>query len=94
MRVILDASRMENREDTFVYLKEQFQLPEYFGNNLDALYDCLTDVQEETVVILRDRAALEEHLGGYGRRFLKLLEEVSRENPHIRLGAFRETPEK
>ena len=65
----------------------------WYGRNLDALYDCLTDVWEEIIVALRDRAALEEHLGGYGRRFMRLLEEVSRENPHIRLKTTGEIPE-
>lgn len=65
----------------------------WYGRNLDALYDCLTDVWEETIVALRDRAALKEHLGGYGRRFMRLLEEVSRENPHIRLKTTGEIPE-
>lgn len=68
-------------------------LAPWHGRNLGALYDCLTDVREETVVALRDQAALEEHLGGYGSRFMRLLEEVSRENPHIRLKTAGETPE-
>lgn len=93
MNVIVDGALILNREMLHDTLSTALRLPAWYGRNLDALYDCLTDVQEETVVILRDRAALEEHLGGYGRRFLKLLEEVSWENPHIRLGAFRETPE-
>ena len=93
MNVIVDGALILNREMLHDTLSTALRLPAWYGRNLDALYDCLTDVQEETVVILRDRAALEEHLGGYGRRFLKLLEEVSRENPHIRLGTFRETPE-
>ena len=94
MTVLLDGNAILDRETLHETLATGLCLPPWYGRNLDALYDCLTDVREETVVILRDRAALEEHLGGYGRRFLKLLEEVSRENPHIRLGAFRETPEK
>ena len=50
----------------------------------------------ETVLLIdrwRDQAALEEHLGGYGRRLLRLLEDVSQENPHIRLDTAGETPE-
>ena len=32
------------------YLKEKFGFPEYYGNNLDALYDCLTDISEPTAI--------------------------------------------
>ena len=94
MNVIVDGALILNREMLHDTLSTALRLPAWYGRNLDALYDCLTDVQEETVVVLRDRAALEEHLVGYGRRFMRLLEEVSRENPHIRLEGAGETPEK
>ena len=93
MNVLLDGNTILNREMLHDTLSAALCLPEWYGRNLDALYDCLTDVQEETVVILRDQAALEEHLGGYGRRLLRLLEDVSQENPHIRLDTAGETPE-
>lgn len=32
------------------YLREKFDFPYYYGNNLDALYDCLTDICEPTAV--------------------------------------------
>ena len=94
MNVIVDGALILNREMLHDTLSTALRLPAWYGRNLDALYDCLTDVQEETVVVLRDRAALEEHLGGYGRRFMRLLEEVSRENPHLRLETAGEKPEK
>ena len=94
MNVLLDGNAILNREMLHDTLAIGLCLPPWYGRNLDALYDCLTDVREETVVVLRDRATLEEHLGGYGCSFLRLLEEVSRENPHIRLEVAGETPEK
>ena len=94
MTVLLDGNAILDRETLHETLATGLCLPPWYGRNLDALYDCLTDVQEETVVVLRDRAALEEHLGGYGRRFMRLLEEVSRENPHLRLETAGEKPEK
>ena len=93
MNVLLDGNAILDREMLHDTLATGLCLPPWYGRNLDALYDCLTDVREETVVILRDRTALEEHLGSYGRRFMRLLEEVSRENPHIRLETAGETPE-
>ena len=42
-RVILDFSRCEDRSDVHKYLKEQFEFPDYYGNNLDALYDVQVD---------------------------------------------------
>ena len=78
MRVILDASRMENREDTFVYLKEQFQLPEYFGNNLDALYDCLTELTD-TVVVIEG----EEQAGAWYKKVSRVLFDACSKNEEL-----------
>lgn len=79
MRVILDAGKMENREDTFAYLKEQFQLPEYFGNNLDALYDCLTELTDTVVVIEH-----EDQAGAWYKKVERVLADACRENPGLK----------
>ena len=39
-----------SREEVHSYLKEKFAFPEYYGKNLDALYDCLTDIGRPTAV--------------------------------------------
>ena len=33
------------------YLKEKFSFPDYYGKNLDALYDCLTEMKCEIEII-------------------------------------------
>ena len=68
-------------------LAEQLDFPGWYGGNLDALYDCLTDLTEETTVILLHSQALAETLGaGYGR-FFRVLKDAAAENPklHIQL---------
>jgi ribonuclease inhibitor len=51
MKVVLDAMKMQTRKEVHVYLKEMFDFPEYYGNNLDALYDCLSDMDDVEVEI-------------------------------------------
>lgn len=34
------------------YLKEVLNFPDYYGKNLDALYDCLTEIGVETEITL------------------------------------------
>ena len=67
-KIILDFDGMETREEVQEYLAEKFEFPDYYGRNLDALYDCLTaELTEETGIILRNRSALLENLADWAR---------------------------
>lgn len=74
MEVILDCGRMTDREAAHDCLKEVFGLPDYYGRNLDALYDCLSEGGAYRVT-LRDLSALTA-LGEYGIALLDTLREV------------------
>jgi len=41
-KVIVDCRRLTDREGAHDYLAEIFHFPDYYGRNLDALYDLLT----------------------------------------------------
>lgn len=40
--IIIDFKNINSKEDFYPELAEKCELPEYFGNNLDALWDILT----------------------------------------------------
>lgn len=40
------------KEESHDYLKKVFNFPDYYGKNLDALYDCLTEIGIETEIHL------------------------------------------
>ena len=42
MNVYIDFTDIGDYEDFYDQLKEKLPLPDYFGDNLDALYDSLT----------------------------------------------------
>ena len=44
MRVVLDALRLQSKEEAHKYLCEVLNFPEYYGGNLDALHECLTEL--------------------------------------------------
>ena len=41
-RVVIDTSAVCTREALHDVFKQQLELPDYYGKNLDALWDCLT----------------------------------------------------
>ncbi|RAP47536.1 MAG: ribonuclease inhibitor [Methanosphaera sp. rholeuAM6] len=40
------------KKESHEYLIRKLDLPDYYGRNLDALYDCLTDIGVETEIKL------------------------------------------
>ena len=43
MNVILDARKLDEKKAAHEYLKKILSFPDYYGCNLDALYDCLSE---------------------------------------------------
>ena len=66
-------------------LAEQLDFPDWYGGNLDALYDCLTDLTEETSIILLHSQALAETLGTSYGRFCRVLTDAAAENPNLHI---------
>lgn len=48
--IILDGKIIKEKKHD--YLKEILEFPDYYGRNLDALYDCLTEIGVETEIEL------------------------------------------
>lgn len=65
------------------YLSARLELPEWWGRNLDALYDCLTEPGEPRLLALGRREAMEGT--PFGRRLLRVLEDAAAENPFLQL---------
>ena len=57
MTVILDARKMDEKAGAHAYLKKIFSFPDYYGNNLDALYDCLSEMEAVNFIILHEDEA-------------------------------------
>lgn len=51
LQYTLDASRFNGMETFYDEVIRTFSFPDHFGRNLDALYDCLTDIGEDMNVI-------------------------------------------
>ena len=51
--IILDGKCMRDFESAHDYLSRVLRLPEYYGRNLDALYDCLSEFfTDDSIIIL------------------------------------------
>lgn len=43
-----------SREELHQVIAEKMNFPSWYGQNLDALYDCLTDLEEDTHLVLQE----------------------------------------
>lgn len=80
--IVIDGSAIRDRESMHTLLAQRLSLPDWYGKNLDALYDCLTDTKDMTVV-LRNAESMTAALGGYGEAVLRVLRDAAAENPRF-----------
>ena len=78
-KIVLKFSNITSKNAIHEYLKEKLELPEYCGNSLDALYDCLTDLGSEPEIVFVNTAILEENLGEYGQKILSCFRDAADE---------------
>ena len=58
--VILDAKKMLEKEKMHEYFAKKFDMPGHYGRNLDALFDCLCEINEPTLIKLKNENALDK----------------------------------
>lgn len=78
----LDGRLMYDRRAAHDHLRERLNFPEYYGRNLDALYDLLTDCGQLTIV-LHHPESMEAALGAYSAMLLETLEQAAASNPYL-----------
>lgn len=71
MIIVIDAKRLTDKAESHAYLKELFQFPDHYGNNLDAFHDCLEEMTDVEIQIEN-----EEEAGAYFRYVKRVIEEL------------------
>jgi Barstar, RNAse (barnase) inhibitor len=83
MTIIADASKFTSKIETHAALREALGSENYWGSNLDALYDCLTMIFEPTTLVIRNWSSAARRLGEYADRLWHVLDDASTENPFL-----------
>ncbi len=79
--IVINAMRLQDRETAHAYLQKRLKSPEYHGSNLDALYDVVSALGNETrILILHSRK-----VNDYGTKVLATLEDAAEANENLRI---------
>lgn len=79
-KVILNSKEFKNIKDLHKILKDKLKLPKNYGDNLDALWDCLTgwiDLPLTIEWIGFDESQV--NLGDYAQKLLQVFQDAERE---------------
>jgi ribonuclease inhibitor len=86
---VIDGGTISDRAELHRQLARVLELPDWYGANLDALYDCLTDCFEGTELHLTHFDALEGCLGDYAGKLEAVLRRAAGDNPRLRIALER-----
>ena len=82
-RFIVIPKNIDNKAELFDFFSKKFEFPFYFGENWDALYDCLTDlswINEKKITIVHEDIPMKstEEKKKYIELLLDVLNEFSK----------------
>lgn len=79
MTVILDGQEMRDRKSAHDHLKTQLDFPDYYGRNLDALYDLLSERGKPLTITVKNPDEI------YTTALLKTLADAAKNNPNLEI---------
>ena len=74
--VFLDGDKIRSNADLHGAFAASLALPEWYGGNLDALHDVLTERTDPVGIVIVNELSLHENLGRRAAGFFRLLRDL------------------
>lgn len=81
--IIIHCADIESRDTFHTVFAEALSFPEWYGRNLDAMYDLLCAISEDTILTLRSWETMAGVLRMYAFSARQVLEDAEEQNPHL-----------
>ncbi|MFB0918631.1 MAG: barstar family protein [Clostridiaceae bacterium] len=85
---ILDGRFMYNKSAAHKYISKKMKFPDYYGENLDALYDMLTEMDIPTRIQVINTKLIIKNLKDYGTSLLDVFRQGAKANRNLTLMIF------
>lgn len=83
-QILIDCNHISSVKALHIYLQQVMDLPEYYGRNLDALHDVLTEIAQPTELVLNaSEPQLSDEMKGFVPRLVRVLKDAAQENPAL-----------
>lgn len=78
--VYLNGEEMTTMERVHEVIRREMGFADYYGNNLDALWDLLSVESERTEIVLENAAVMCETLGDYAEAVIQVFRDAEASN--------------
>lgn len=83
--VYINGSEFDTPEEVHEFLAEELDFPDYYGKNLSALYDVLTELSEDTRIVLNLSDVNEENMIEMLERMAEVLTDAADNNDYLEI---------
>lgn len=86
IKITLDFTNMKYPAQLHRELKTKFEFPDYYGENWDALWDCLVgwyEDDENVTVEIKGLETMPDDMRQYAQNMLKVFDDVHSNSPNV-----------
>ena len=81
--VTIDCAPIKTAKDFHRELAQALEFEDYYGNNLDALFDCLTDIHQEQELVLLNWHPFSYAVKDYAEKLMYVFRCACQENTRL-----------
>ncbi len=83
-QITLNGKKMTDRDSAHTYIASKLGFPDYYGKNLDALADCVSEFCLDKYIRFSHFEEAEKNLGEYAENLIEVFSDIAEDNPRIK----------
>lgn len=92
MNYLLDLSGIIDLETFHEYVSKKLNFPAYYGQNFDALRDCLSDINSKTIIKIEGLAEFKKNLPDAYNKLIKCVDDYRQDYSQIQFKLINDSP--